>query len=250
MDDARKQLPADEDDADAQAYEYVHGRMNDEARAVFEAACQQRPDLQARVEAWRRARAVRRYLRMRVTAQGVRAELYLSEELDGYGVLNLKAAETQRRYAAGDSRRPDQEFYQTISRDSRLLLTLHRENAHWWRLTARYTPHGHWQLLGEQPVLIQTPLEPRATPECLLCVIAHDTDAHAPRRYATWFIPDAHAPDCYVARLRLPDQRHKDAFPILRFGVVDADALRWLTPEERDASIQATIDDDAKRRWE
>ncbi|MFN4032235.1 MAG: hypothetical protein ACK4ME_01215 [Fimbriimonadales bacterium] len=248
MDENSKRLPP-AIEADEQAYAYVHNQMTKAERAAFEAELALRADLRARVDAWQRARAVKRYLRMRVTAQGVRAELYLSEALDGYGELNLKAAEPQHRYAAGNSRRRDQEFYQTISQDSRLLLTLHRENAHWWRLTARYTPHGHWQLLGEQPVIVQTPHEICAVPEYLLCVLAHETDAHAPRRYAAWFIPDAHAPDCYVARLRLPDWRHKDAFPILRFGVVDADALRWLTPEERDASMQATVDDDAKRHW-
>jgi hypothetical protein len=62
--------------------------------------------------------------------------------------------------------------------------------------------------------------------------------------------PTPTRPDCSVARLRLPDWHSEVALARLLFGVVDADAARWLTDAERRASRAAALDPDAQQRWQ
>lgn len=246
-DDIHERPLADNSEADERAYWYLYGGIDESERVAFEADAAAQPELTARLAAWARARATTRYLRMRPTLEGPRPELYLSPELDGYGALELKTRAQQRRFAAGAGRKTEQEFYQTVSEDGRLLFTLRRETSRQWYLSARYAPYGRWNALGEQYVLIQTPNEPVETPQCLLCVLTQGETGQPTRRYAAWFVPDADAPDCYVARLRLPPFNNAQR---LLFGVVDADALKWLTQPEREASIQACVDEEAKQRWQ
>lgn len=248
-DDMHKRPPAEDFEADERAYWYIHGGMDEQERAALETDAAAQPNLAARVAAWARARAATRYLRMRPTPEGLRPELHLSPELDGYGAFELRPRRQQRRYAAGDARSTEQEFYQTLSEDGRLLLTLWQENARRWKLSARYAPYGRWNLLGDHYVLVQTPNEPAETPQCLLCVFTQDEAGQPMRRYAAWFIPDADAPDCYIARLRLPAWERSNAPTQLLFGVVEAEAVRWLSEAERQASIEAAVDEEAKRRW-
>lgn len=246
-DDFRYRSSADDIEADERVYRYLHADMDEEERSAFEAEAVSRPDLLNRLVAWGRVRRTRLYLRMRSTPEGVRPELYLSPALNGYGMLELTSLSQRRRLAAGETRLTERAIYQITSDDSRLLLTLRRENLHRWQLSARYAPSGYWRAHGDQYVLVETPNEPQETPQCLLCLFMQNETGQILRRYAAWFLPDQETPDCYVARLRIPDWQGSATH--LLFGVVDADARRWLTDEEREASIKAAVDEDARRRW-
>jgi len=239
-----------EDALDTALYRYVHGLMSSEERAAFEVWMVDRPEVVARLAAWGRARRATRYLRMRLVDGVPRPELYLSPAVEGYGTLELTPTPTANRYAAGAARRTQRPFLQTTSADGRVLLTLRAEPNGDWQLTARYATEGRWEPHGEDYVLVQTPLEPLVAPQCLLCLIVNlDSDA-VHRRYLAWFMPDPDAPDCYVARLRLPDWHSELCFARLLFGVVDADAARWLSDAERRASRDAALDPSAQQRWQ
>ena len=240
----------DEDALERALYRYAHGLMSDAERAAFEAWAATRPEVLARLGAWGRARRTVRYLRMRLVGGVPRPELYLSPAVDGYGALELTPTRAANRYAAGASRKATRRFLQTTSADGRVLLTLRAEPNGDWQLTARYAAEGRWEPLGEDYVLVQTPLEPLAAPQCLLCLILDIDGEAARRRYLAWFLPDPDAPDCYVARLRLPDWHGEAAMARLLFGVVDADAARWLSDDERRASRDAALDPDAQQRWQ
>jgi hypothetical protein len=245
-----EQLWTDEDEQEFAIYRYAHGLMDAAERAAFEAWAAARPEALARLGAWARARRATRYLRMRIVDGAPRPELHLSPVVEGYGALELAPARAVNRYAAGASQQATRRFLQTTSADGRVLLTLRAETNGDWRLTARYAAIGRWEPLGEEYVLVQTPHEPLAAPQCLLCLIVDlDSDA-VRRRYLAWFTPDPDAPDCSVARLRLPDWHSEVALARLLFGVVDADAARWLTDAERRASRAAALDPDAQQRWQ
>jgi hypothetical protein len=239
-----------EDSLEVTLYRYTHDLMGSEERAAFEAWAAARPDILARLAAWGRARRAARYLRMRIIEGVPRPELYLSPTVEGYGVLELTPAKATHRYAAGAPQQVTRRFLQIISTDGRLLLTLRAESSATWLLTARYVTEGRWELLGEDYALVQTSQEPLPAPQCLLCLIVDlDSDA-VRRRYLAWFVPDPDTPECYVARLRLPDWHSEIALARLLFGVVDADAARWLSDAERRASRDATLDPDALRCWQ
>ena len=240
----------DEDELELALYRYAHGLMRDAERAAFEAWAAARPEVLARLSAWGRAQRAGRYLRMRIVGGVPRPELYLSPAVDGHGALELTPTRAANRYAAGASRQATRRFLQTTSADGRVLLTLRAEPNGDWQLTARYAAEGRWEPLGEDYVLVQTPLEPLAVPQCLLCLILDIDGEAARRRYLAWFLPDPDAPDCYVARLRLPDWHSEAALARLLFGVVDADAARWLSDDERRASRDAALDPDAQQRWQ
>jgi hypothetical protein len=239
-----------EDVLDAALYRYVHDLMSSEERAAFEVWMVDRSEVVARLAAWGRVQRALRYLRMRLVDGVPRPDLHLSPAVEGYGTLELTPTRTANRYAAGAARRTQRPFLQTISADGRVLLTLRAEPNGDWRLTARYATEGRWEPLGEDYVLVQTPLEPLVAPQCLLCLIVNLDSDLVHRRYLAWFMPDPDAPDCYVARLRLPDWHSEISFARLLFGVVDADAARWLSDDERRASRAAALDPDAQQRWQ
>jgi len=240
----------DEDSLEHALYRYVHGLMDAAERAAFEQQAAIDARIRARLGAWARAQRTSSYLRMRLIGGTLRPELFLIPQVEGYGALELTQRHATRRYAAGAAHRATPQFLQTVSEDGRVLLTLRAEPNATWLLSARYAAHGRWEPFGNDYVLLQIPAETLAPPQCLLCLILDLDSDITHRRYLAWFVPDPDAPECYVARLRLPDWHSEIGFARLLFGVVDSDAARWLSDAERCASCDAALDTEAQLRWQ